>query len=449
MAKTLHFRVVGTKCAACEIVLERELKTIPGVTKVSASHEGGRVELVVDDGANVTAHDLHKKVGEHGYRFEEVHRDFSPVSRDATQVAGNASWRRVGAAAVIILALYLLLKETGLLTFSPTIEGSTSLGAVFLIGLVAAFSSCTAVVGGLIVAVSSTAARTREDATFSEKLRPHVLFNVGRVAGFAGLGALTGWVGSVLSLSTAANGLLILVIALLMIGLGINLLDVLPGGFAIRPPKFLSRRVVALSESKHPAVPFALGALTYFLPCGFTQSMQLYALSTGSPTQAALIMTVFALGTLPALLGIGAATSAARGKGLGYLTKAAGAVVVVLGISNVQNGATLLGWTSAGVSDAPAVEFFVEDGKQVLQMEVTSRATYVPEVLSAVAGMPIKWEIDGARQMGCASSLVIPKLGVSTRLQPGYNELALGPLEAGAYPFTCSMGMTSGTLIVQ
>lgn len=441
MAKTLHFRVLGTKCAACEIVLERELKTIPGVTTVNASHEGGRVDLVVEDGSNVTVHDLHRKVGAHGYRFE-------PVS-SATPTPSKTSWQRVGATAVIILALYLFLKETGLLAFSPTVEGSTSLGAVFLIGLVAAFSSCTAVVGGLIVAVSSTTAKSHAGSTFSEKLRPHLLFNVGRVAGFAGFGALTGLVGSVLSLSSSANAFLILVIAVLMIGLGINLLDLFPSGFAIRPPKFLSRRVVALSESKHPAVPFALGALTYFLPCGFTQSMQLYALSTGSPTQAALIMTVFALGTLPALLGIGAATSAAKGKGLGYLTKAAGAVVVVLGISNVQNGATLLGWTSAGVSDAPAVELFVEDGKQVLQMEVTSRAEYVPDVLSAAAGMPIKWEINGARQMGCASTLVIPKLGVSTRLTPGYNELALGPLEAGAYPFTCSMGMTSGTLIVQ
>lgn len=439
MAKTLHFRVLGTKCAACEIVLERELKTIQGVTKVNASHEGGRVELLVDDSAHVTVHDLHRKVGEHGYRFEPTNG-----SRQTTH-----SWQRVGAAAVIILALYLFLKETGLLAFSPTIEGSTSLGAVFLIGLVAAFSSCTAVVGGLIVAVSSTAAKAHAGATFSEKLRPHVLFNFGRVAGFAGLGALTGWAGSVLSLSSAMNGVLILVIALLMIGIGINLLDVLPVDFAIRPPKALSRRVVTLSDSNHPAVPFVLGALTYFLPCGFTQSTQLYALSTGSPSQAALIMTAFALGTLPALFGIGAATSAARGRGLAYLTKAAGAFVIVLGVSNVQNGAALLGWTASDVSEAPAVELFVEDGRQVLQMEVTSRSEYVPDVLSAVAGMPIRWEIDGASQMGCASTLVIPKLAVSVGLRPGYNQIELGALKAGTYPFTCSMGMTSGTLIVQ
>lgn len=442
MSKTLNFRVLGTKCAACEIVLERELKTIPGVERVTASHEGGRVDVVVGDGARVSVADLQQKVGQHGYRFE-------PVS-SSVEAPSTTSWKRVGAAAVIVFALYLFLKQTGLLAFSPAVEGTTGLGAVFIIGLVAAFSSCTAVVGGLIVAVSSTQAKKHAIASFGAKLRPHVLFNVGRVAGFAGLGALTGLAGSVLSLSSAANGALMIVIAVLMIALGVNLLDVLPTGAAIRPPKFLSRRIVALSESNHPGVPFLLGAFTYFLPCGFTQSMQLYALSTGSAAQAALIMTVFALGTLPALLGIGAVTSAAKGKGLSYVTKAAGALVVVLGISNVQNGANLLGlFRASAPSVAPAVDVYLEDGKQVLQMEVTNRATYVPDVLAAQAGIPITWQIEGAKQMGCASSLVIPGLGVSTRLRPGYNELALGPLEAGTYPFTCSMGMTSGTLIVQ
>jgi copper chaperone CopZ len=265
MPNVLSFRVIGTKCASCEIVLERELKLIPGVLRVGASHEGGRVDLTVEDGAVVGVGDLEARVGMHGYRFEPA--------EEASQAA--RSWKHVGAAAIIVFGLYMLLKETGALAFSPTVEGSTSLGTVFIIGLVAAFSSCTAVVAGLVVAVSSTAAKSHVNAAFSQKLRPHALFNAGRAAGFAGFGALTGLAGSVLSLSATANAWLILVIAALMIALGVNLLDVLPGGFAIRPPMSWSRRIVALAESKHPGVPFLLGALTYFLPCGFTQSMQL------------------------------------------------------------------------------------------------------------------------------------------------------------------------------
>lgn len=42
-----------------------------------------------------------------------------------------------------------------------------------------------------------------------------------------------------------------------------------------------------------------LGALTFFLPCGFTQAMQLYAISSGNFISGALIMSLFAIGTKP------------------------------------------------------------------------------------------------------------------------------------------------------
>ncbi|MBP6911491.1 sulfite exporter TauE/SafE family protein [Patescibacteria group bacterium] len=45
-----------------------------------------------------------------------------------------------------------------------------------------------------------------------------------------------------------------------------------------------------------------MGIGTFFLPCGFTQSMQVYTLSTGSFLAGGLTMLSFALGTLPMLL---------------------------------------------------------------------------------------------------------------------------------------------------
>ncbi|NCP77121.1 sulfite exporter TauE/SafE family protein [bacterium] len=41
------------------------------------------------------------------------------------------------------------------------------------------------------------------------------------------------------------------------------------------------------------------GALTFFLPCGFTLAMQAYAITTGSFITGALTMMAFALGTAP------------------------------------------------------------------------------------------------------------------------------------------------------
>src|SRR3989339_280669 len=335
----MKFRVHGTHCASCEIVLERELKTLAGVTHVEASHQAGEVTLTVSDDVTLGSHDLDKLMGKHGYTFSSL-----SVKHEQT-----VNWSRIGGALVLVIAVYLLAKWSGVLTFSPNVQSGAGLGAVFVIGLVAAVSSCTAVVGGLIAAFSSRYAKEHPNATFHAKMVPHVLFNVGRLVGFAGFGAIVGLLGKSISLSTQMNGVLVIAVAVLMIGLGIQLMDAFPSSYAIRPPKWLSHRIHALSQSDKPWVPAVLGAMTFFLPCGFTQSVQLFALSTGSPTQAALTMLVFALGTAPALVGIGAATSSMRGGGLGKLTKVVGAFVIVLGLTNVANGAALLGFT--GVAD--------------------------------------------------------------------------------------------------
>jgi sulfite exporter TauE/SafE len=44
---------------------------------------------------------------------------------------------------------------------------------------------------------------------------------------------------------------------------------------------------------------FISGALTFFVPCGFTFAMQLYAMQTGSFWMGAVVMLLFAGGTLP------------------------------------------------------------------------------------------------------------------------------------------------------
>jgi len=307
------------------------------------------------------------------------------------------------------------------------------------------------VVGGLVVAVSSSMAKANPNLTVAQKLKPHLFFNLGRLMGFSILGAVIGWLGSMISLTPAWNGALVILIALMMILIGINLLDVFPQSFnPIRPPKWLAHKIHMLSSSPKPETAFLLGALTFFLPCGFTQSMQLYAVSLADPAQAALVMFVFALGTLPALLFIGAITAASRGKTLQLLTRAAGAFVIVLGISNVQNGAALLDVRLPGriVSQDMGAAVLV-DGKQLLQMEVTPYGIYSPDVLTVTEGIPVRWEIWGANVMGCASNLVLPAFGVDTVLEPGDNTVEFTPDRSGTFTYSCSMGMVRGTMIVE
>jgi len=98
--------------------------------------------------------------------------------------------------------------------------------------------------------------------------------------------------------------------------------------------------------SKHDyyLAPALIGIGTFFLPCGFTQSMQLYALSTGNFAQGSLTMFFFALGTLPmlALLSFGSLNIAHK-PWKGIFFKTAGIIVIALALLNFSNALATVG----------------------------------------------------------------------------------------------------------
>ena len=79
---------------------------------------------------------------------------------------------------------------------------------------------------------------------------------------------------------------------------------------AERPGRRLGVDGAAITGYSDRAPP--LGVATFFLPCGFTQAVQVYALSTGSPLTAGAIMAVFAIGTAPGLLALAGLTLVPR-----------------------------------------------------------------------------------------------------------------------------------------
>lgn len=358
-------------------------------------------------------------------------------------------WKRFLMVLGAVLVVYLLGERFGFFRFSPGTGEGTGLFAVFLIGIVAAFSSCTAVVGGLIVATAAQAAKKNPNAPFAVRIRPHLSFNAGRFLGFAAFGAVIGLFGRAVSLSPVANGIFVLLVALLMLGIAGRLLDLAPRSFAVKPPQWVADRVKALHESEHPLMPALFGALTFFLPCGFTQSVQLYALSLGDPAAAAATMAVFALGTMPALLGVGAFASSVRGKTLRRFTQAAGVFVAALAIANARSALALMG-VSFPVSTTDIVGTAQTEGEiQVVRMAVTPYGVYEPATLRVQAGQPIRWEIQGTKNMGCADTLVSRSLGVRMSLRPGLNVINIPALAAGRYAFSCSMGMVRGTMVAE
>ena len=196
-----------------------------------------------------------------------------------------------------------------------------------------------------------------------------------------------------------------------------------------------------------------MGALTFFLPCGFTQAMQLYAISTGNFGFGALVMGLFALGTAPGLLSIGGVTSLITGKFKERFFKVAGLAVIFFALFNLNNGYTLASFSLGGLSKSsqkntvsdPNVT--LENGVQVVRMTENSNG-YSPNEFSIKKDVPVRWIIDAKAPYSCASVILVPKLKIQKFLSAGENTVEFTPTETGALPFSCSMGMYTGVFNV-
>jgi hypothetical protein len=259
------------------------------------------------------------------------------------------------------------------------------------------------------------------------------------------------------------------VIALVMLYLALTILHIIPKGMIpVRPPKALSHWIADLAENKHPLAPFALGALTFFLPCGFTQSLQLVALASGSFVNGALIMGIFAIGTLPALIGISVISSNAKGAFSRMLLTCSGSLVLLLALFSLRSDLALTGIEvpfpvptpmaapsnlnpnlNLPPSPPPSAPTPSANDVQEVTMAVTPYS-YEPSELQIRAGAKIRWIVDGTRASGCTRGIVIPSLGIQKILQPGENIIEFtAPSTPGRLPFSCSMGMVRGAFNVQ
>lgn len=453
MTETTKYRIVpikGMHCKSCEIVTEEELAKVPGVKKVDVDHRSGRA-TVWYKGAEPDEEAVCAAVCRAGYGIGKEERPW--LSRDAS------TYLEASVAAVLVGAVFLVGRDLGWFDISlGTAERLGSLPFVFVVGLTAGISTCMAIVGGLVLAVSARFSEKHPDADAGSKFLPHVYFNVGRIGGFALLGGLLGLLGSTIQPSALSVGILTAFVALVMVLLGLQLLELFPGlsAWKVTLPKGIAQLLGVRTRSKkeysHGRAAF-LGAITFFLPCGFTQAVQLFVVTQGEAWLGAITMGVFALGTAPGLLGIGGISSVAKGAFGRYFFKTAGVVVVALGVFNLQNGLSLLGLgqTQSVVSETgeAAEQPSVPERKepQIIRMDQLADG-YEPNEFTVKRGQPVRWVIDSKESYSCAVSLVSPKLGVKKILKPGENVIEFTPKSAGDIPFSCSMGMYRGIIHV-
>jgi uncharacterized protein len=325
---THTFHVSGTHCPSCKIFIEDTLNEQAFIQKadVDLSKEILHIETDSNQSPEELARLLTSKIQSNGYTV-------SVEKMRAENLGGEVIWKALPIG-LGLLILFFLLQKSGILNIG--IGGQVTPVTSFIIGLIASVSSCLAIVGGLVLSLSAKVSRDNPGET-----KTFVIFHGARLVSFAILGGVLGVVGSALGMSFTLTAILGLFASIVMLLLGLNLVGV----FAKNKIALPSGVFNFFRKIEHKTfTPLILGFATFFLPCGFTQSMQVSALSSGSFMSGMLIMFAFALGTLPVLafLSFGSA-SFAQSRHAPLFFKSAGIVVIGLGLFALLSGLAGLG----------------------------------------------------------------------------------------------------------
>src|SRR3989344_4826334 len=182
MTKTYTFHVIGMHCNACVVLTESELNDLPEVTKVMPSLADHTIEVTGDFGDKEPEHiarDLSEVLKPHGYTLSLERRH---------QVVKWSDFKLALPIAAGFIALFAILQKLGIVSLVTT--SHVNYGTAFVIGLIASVSTCMAVVGGLLLSMSANFAKE------NDKVKPSIIFHVGRLISFLILGGVIGAIGS-------------------------------------------------------------------------------------------------------------------------------------------------------------------------------------------------------------------------------------------------------------
>jgi sulfite exporter TauE/SafE/plastocyanin domain-containing protein/copper chaperone CopZ len=476
MGKRTHaFFVDGMTCASCEARIERALVALPGVLGAKAEQRGGHVVFEFDE-CRTSPEAAKAAIEKVGYAVRDKRN------------AGTLIALGIGLA---LAASYMIASSAGLFAALPKVDASLGYGMLFVVGLMTSVH-CVAMCGGISLSQSvrsavkhpaNSAPATAVGRGSLESLAPGLMYNGGRVISYSIIGGMVGALGSAFAFSPAVKGAITGAAGLFMLYLGLKMLGLVPALLkASRAlPAGLGAGIGNLRRLAAGRGPFAVGLLNGLMPCGPLQTMQLYALGTGSFLAGALSMLIFSIGTVPLMLGFSLAASLLPRRILPIMVKASAVLVMFLGAVTFARAAALAGialpsfGSSAGsglaaqtrgsgssltsdsgaAAESPAVlardsagiVAKLEKGVQTVTTEFKN-GRYVP--FTVQVGVPLRWTVyvTGEELNGCDNPVTIPEYGVSKNLTVGANLIEFTPRKTGTIAYTCWMGMISSSITV-
>ncbi|MEG0842863.1 MAG: sulfite exporter TauE/SafE family protein [Romboutsia sp.] len=377
---TKSFDVYSMHCKSCETAIEEEIKSLNGIFSIKANHNESNVITIYES----------EILGEN-----EIKKAIEKVAYSSTK---NSITKFLGLGSMVIIMFFL--SSNSLIGYDTnSLLSNASLFMLFVVGLLSSLH-CVGMCGGIMLTqtLDKDNLLTNKKSSFNTALK----YNLGRVISYTLIGAL----GSAFSISMKMQGFIQLFDALFMIIAGLNM-------FGVRLFKNINLSIPFMKKScdKSNKNPFILGLLNGFMPCGPLQTMQLYALGTGSFVMGALSMFAFSIATAPLMIGFGYISSRLSKSLSNNIFKYSGVFIIILGLSMGQIGLALTGVNlpilgSISQSSREVVPFV--DGYQEVTI-TANRYGYQASINRIKGDIPVKLTIKVEELTSCNNALYFPQ----------------------------------------
>nr|WP_034867827.1 sulfite exporter TauE/SafE family protein [Clostridium lundense] len=427
--KKVRLKVYNMTCNSCEKRIEKDINTLPGIIWVKANFKDGIVEIHYDDRV-CNINKIKSAIEKAGYHLTEP---------------GN---KNIIGILIIGFIIWNLSKSTNGFNMETSLNNA-SYFALFVIGLLTSIH-CVGMCGGIMLSQSIV----KEKSTKLEAIKPAILYNLGRVLSYTVLGGAIGALGSLFSLSLFSKAIIQIIAAIFMIIMGFNL-----AGFNLFKKFYIKLPWNSCSLKRKFSSPFLVGILNGFMPCGPLQTLQIYALSTGSAFKGALSMFIFSLGTVPLMFSFGTLSGLLSKKYTKNLLRYSGILIIFLGLIMGNRGLALMGFNNPLelVSSSKLLSNnkdknlnitkpIIKDGVQIINITADSRG-YTPNVLYVQKNTPVKLIIDGKSLNYCNNEIIFSSLDIQKKLESGENVIEFTPNNKDIN-FSCWMGMIRGYIKV-
>ena len=411
-------------CARCKITLEKNLLKIKNIKEVEIASSSACLTYI---------NTLNKKsiidcVNKLGYYTKEEY-----ITENKETLEQNIKLKEfiiILITIVIILTISYKILGFNIFNMIPTIDSKLTYGMLFITGLLTSFH-CISMCGAInMVAVINQ--------NTNKRLKSPIFYNLGRIISYTLLGAFTGLIGNIISISKTVMGIIIIMSAIIMFFMSLNMLGVLN----LKNIKIPRTKLKVKSS-------FVIGLLNGIMPCGPLQAMQVYALSTSSPIKGALSMLIFGLGTVPLMLTTGIVLNITKGKTKVLLNKIASVLILILSITMLNRGLTSLEINIVTPSNnyTNYEKATIKKNYQVVKINL-DYDNYKDILVQKDIPVKLIINVEKEKLTGCNNQLLINKFGIKKDLQEGENIIEFTPSKLGNYSYTCWMNMIKNNIKV-